>query len=295
MAQNRKIEISALNIKTHPHTPEKYIELFQDVFNLQQVVKMKSDYYGMIGSRTFINENKPLEGITGNINRFLQIDRNKPWFNTQENGEAKPEDIDEIYIPDYLKPNMANFRYAFYPVGHRLFFESYSDGEQIGPATMMNFFKRLFDHRKIQRKYGEVTIIVEPKKESLDDIFTIHTLKKLEMRVSRPNPDDPFESFEYKFYEKMESENANEVETSIKGHDLEPSEETQMLARVAASNGYVKGSGTDAEGKATKESTKEHPLKKRHFYNPKIESAREVFLYSSAAILEDIRKWLAGK
>lgn len=295
MARPKKIEISALNIKLQPHKPELYVALLRDTFKLQQVTCMRSDYYGVLGTHFVINKGNPLDGYTGYISKFLQIDPEKPWFNTKNNKKAEQVDVNEVNIPDHLKPNMENFRYVFYPVGHRLFFETSSDGNTVGPSIVLKFFKSLFEHEKIVKKYGEVTVILEPSVESLKEIFSIHTLKRLDMTITKPNPDDPFENFEHTCYERMNAENADVYETGLKGIDLAPSDETKMLARVAASNGVVKGEGSDFEGTPVKRSTKEHPLRKRYYYDPDIETQREVFLYKASEMLENIRDWLGGK
>ena len=294
MSKPKKIEISGLNIKTQPHSPERYVELFIDVFNLQQAVSMRSDYYGMIGSRSYVDSKIPVDGITGNLNRYLEIDPSKPWYNKKENKEAEFEDVAEVHIPEHLKPNMSYFRYVFYPVGHRLFFETYSDGSQVGPTTVLSFFKKLFNHESITKKYGSVEIFLEPTKESLEDIFAIHELRRLEISITRPNPDDPFESFEHVFYERMSAENADVYENTLKGTDLTPSNETEMTARIAASNGIVKGFGRDAEGNSVNESTRDHPLREKIFYDSDFESPKVVFLQKTVMMLSGIRTWLSG-
>lgn len=295
MGKPKKISISALNIKTQPHSPERYVELFLDAFNLKRRVNMRGDYYGILGYRFFLNNDDPLEGITGNINRYLEIDPNKPWLNVQETKAAEEDDIAEINIPEHLKPNMAAFRFVFFPVGHRLFFETYSDQNSLGPSTVLNFFQRLFAHETIIKKYGDVTVVQEPARETLDDILAIHSLTTLEMKITRPNPDDPFESFEHKFYKRMLDENADIYETTLKGKDLSPSETTKMMARIASSNGQVYGKGKDSDGKIVEELTVDHPLYDAVHYNPDLEDPREVFVYKAARMLEDILDWLKGK
>lgn len=294
MPKEKTIWISALNIKTQPHTPDKYIDLFNDAFSLKQIIKLRADDHGMIGWKRFIDPDSPLEGITGEIYKFLQLDPNRPWLNLQEGKEAEPQELEDIQIPEFMKPNMSSFRFAFFPKGHRLFFETYSDRNRIGPSLVLTLFEKIFSHPSIRDKYGEVDVFLEPSREKLEEILSIFDLRRLEMRITRPNPDDSFE-FEQSVFKRMELESADIYEYNVKGKGINPSEDTRNLARVAASNGYVKGVGQGQDGKRVDESTQKHPLRDHIEYNSDLESSAEVFLCKAKQMLAGLHKWIRGE
>lgn len=293
MSKPMVIKIGALNIKTHPHSPENYIELFQDTFALGQSVRIHGDNYGMLGWRRFLNESSPEEGIYGEIYKYFNLDSKKPWLNVQENKKLSPEEITDIQIPDHLKPNLLSFRYLFFPKGHRLFFELYSDKNQIGVTAVERLFKRLFSHSSIKKKYGDVDVFIEPSREKLEEILSIYNLKRLEMRITKPNPDDPYE-FEASVFKRMNIENSDIIDYALRGKHLTPGDETKKLARVAASNGFVKGFGTDEEGKKADESTVDHPLVDSISYLPDVHDPAETFRYKAREMMDKIRDWLLG-
>lgn len=294
MARAKRIWISALNIKIHPHSPGKYIELFKDAYKLEKSVRLRADDYGIIGWMRFLNTKNPLEGITGELYKYLELDPDKPWLNVEEHKKAEPSEILDIQIPDHMKPNMTAFRFVFFPKGHRLFFEFYSDGNRIGPTLVKKLFEGLFSHDTIKQKYGDVDVILEPSREKLEEILSIYNLKQLQMRITKPNPDDPDE-FEHKVFERMELENVDSFDYNLRGKFIDPDQETKLLARVAASNGYVKGLGRDEEDRRTEESTVDHPLQDRVDYDPDIESPSEVFRYKAARMFDSIAAWLRGE
>jgi hypothetical protein len=113
-----------------------------------------------------------------------------------------------------------------------------------------------------QDRFGEVDVTVIPEANAVDRIFRIPELSRLEIIVLRPNPDDLGE-YEKEVFEKIDKQNARRYETALvkkRGRgSLKPDEDTRALADIAASNGYVKGHGRDAEGLLTDESTRDHP------------------------------------
>ena len=113
------------------------------------------------------------------------------------------------------------------------------------------------------------------------------------MRVTKPNPDDLSE-FEYKVFNRMEMENVDVLDYNMTGKFIKPNDDTKLLARVAASNGFVKGVGTDEEGKRAEEATIDHPLRDKVDYNPDLHNAADVFRSKAAGMLIALADWLRG-
>ncbi len=297
MPRFRSIQVSALNITTHPHSPEKYIQLFQDVFEAARPARFRSNHYGMIGSLHFLDENNPLEGIHGEIYKFLDFNADEPWLNLAEHKKADEHDLRQVNIPDHLKPDFASARYIFLPRSHKLFFESKTaDSKSFGPTTMQKIFTGIFSLKSIRELYGEVDVTIEPSREGLKNIFSIHTLKRLQIVLQRPNPDD-LEETEKEVLERLNQQNAKKMESLLiadSGQSLAPDKGTQTLAKIAASNGHVSGEGKDEEGMRIEESTADHPWHHVIKFNPKTQGAREAFLGQVADMSQKLRRRFRG-
>lgn len=290
MAREKKLIIGALNIKLQPHSPEKYIELFEKAFQVEEPIKVYGDRYGTIGSLFPKDGENMLSGINGLIYKFINFDPKGSWFNFKKRKEADKDEINSVNIPDGLKPTYDSIMYTFYPKGHRLFFAIYDEGKRvISPNGMKNFFNNLFSTQDIEKEFGEVDVIIEPAVDQLEKILNIKRLEKLEIFITRPNPDDHGDE-EQRILDKLNQQKAKNLSynlTSIKNESLSPDEETLLLSRVAVSNGYVYGSGKDEMGKSVHESTEKHPLEKSVWYDS-LESPRMAFEIESQRLLRSL-------
>lgn len=288
MALMKKIRLVSLNITIQPHTPEKYIGLLRKAFQLKRPVKLRGSDYGMIGSCKY---NSKSEMITGDIYKFLSIDLSKPWFNSEKLQKAEDEDLEELNIPAKLKPNLETFRYIFYPKGHHVFVETYSDGNTIGPQQLKRLFTSLFTDQDIVTAYGEVDVTIEPNAETVEEIFNIPSLSRLTIRVTRPNPDD-LEDLEEEIWRRMDEEHISKEErilTGIRGQSIEPSEATRQLAEVAASNGYVKGHGIGIDGSVVEISTVSHPFIAETTYDADVQAPSSAFYQEAERMWASLR------
>jgi len=291
MALMKKIRIVSLNITIQPHSPEMYIELLRMAFKLKLPVKLRGSDYGMIGSFKY---NKESETITGDIYKFLSIDLSKPWFNSEKLKKAEDEDLEELNIPAKLKPNLETFAYIFYPQGHHLFVETYNDGNTLGPMQVKRLIEKLLSSPEIVSKFGEVDVTIEPMAESLEQIFNIPSLSRLTIRVNRPNPDD-LDELEEEVFQRMDEEHVSKEEhvlTGIRGQSIEPSESTRRLARVAASNGYVKGRGRGADDSVIEISTIKHPFIAETTYDADVQSSSSAFYQEAESMWGTIKRRL---
>lgn len=281
MRNVRTIRISQINIAMEsPHTPERYVELFRKAKNIKQPIGLRGEEAAILGPMDFRTYENSKGHISGEIYKFLNIDETAKWFNTIKNEPATEEETNAIVIPSELRPNLKTIEFVFHPHNHKLFFINKDRHHTLSPQLAEKFFQKLFDMTCEKNNIPAVTVTAVPDKESIEEIFSIPTLKKIEITLARPNPDD-FEAAERKFLKKLEKQNAKRIETALialPGQSLQPDDETRILAQVAASNGKVVGYGLDSHGKRIQESTKDKPMDMPYTVNSEIEVSSDVLL-----------------
>jgi len=290
MARQTKMTIGAINIKIHPHTPQTYIELFNDVIKLKRRASLRGDIYGHLSSFSFLNRDETL-GFKGFIYKYLNIDPNEPWFDVDEEKVVDKEQMLQVEVLKKVKPHFSHFMYLFIPKYHRFFFTTYYDKKSISPSSVERFLKGVFYHPDILEKYGEVDVIVEPSIDGLEKIFKIPTLERLELLITKPNPDDHDEA-EQKLLQRLgrlKAKRLKEEYVAESRSSIEPDDELRTLSRIAASNGYVWASGKDLEGKAVQESTTEHPYEEPVWYASD-ENPDRIFVAGAQGMMETIKR-----
>jgi len=281
MRNVRTIRISQINIAMeNPHSPERYVELFRKATKIKTPINLRGDEAAILGPMDFKTYKAPKDHISGEIYKFLNIDETAQWFNTLKNEPATDEETSSIVIPKELRPNLKTIEFVFHPHDHKLFFINKDRHHTLSPQLAEKFFQQLFDLVCDKSDIPTVTVTAVPEKESIEEIFRIPTLRKIEITLARPNPDD-FQAQERKFLKKLEKQNAKRIETALvalPGKSLKPDEETKILAEVAASNGKVIGYGLDSHGKSVIESTKDKPMNTPYTVDSEIEVSSDVLL-----------------
>lgn len=275
MARTRTsaIHIGALNIVLQPHSPEKYIELLRLMARHKFDALVRGDDALLLGSCRYLDPAKPLEGVTGEIYKFLKLDSAAAWFNTEVMDAATEDEIAEINIPDNLKPHFKKFQYIFFPKGHRFYFISAKPKHSLSPGLVKRFFESVF-HRDEFAEFGTLNITVQPDPSGLNELLSLKRISVLRMEIDRPNPDD-LEEMEAEVLKRLNSLNAKYekiefVEASNEG--LRPDKFVTTLAAVANDNGYVSVEGRDEVGTKRYLSTKDMPLHETTKYNPNLTS-----------------------
>ncbi|VGO12642.1 hypothetical protein PDESU_01195 [Pontiella desulfatans] len=266
MGRERKVEVGAINIKTHPHSPMQYAELFEDVYEKEYLGKIRGSYYGIIGNMRCIEEGKPKAGLEGFFYRFMNLDPNAPWLNLESRKVLDKDAEGRPIIPDHIKPDLKRIPFVFFPKTHRLVF----DRKTISPGSLQRLLESIFAHEAIIQEHGSVDVLVESSHESIERILKVHRKTKLTIKISKPNPDEGSDD-EIRVLEKLGAQNADRLEhiLATKEKDgLKPDDDTQILMRTARSNGVVFVEGKDEDGEKVEESTKEHPYTKTDSYNP---------------------------
>lgn len=292
MAKAKKIEIGALNIVMHPHAPLRYVELLRDVRRRQLIAPAHGVRQGTIAN---VAQMKFQGGTayTGDVYTFTHVNVDADWFNVQTHGTADDEDLSEVTLPSHLKPDSARFSYLFLPEIHTLFFEVYYDSNHLSPTTCARLLNGLFNHPKLGSKYGRVDVTPWPSEDELSKALKMPRLDRLDLTITRPNPDTLTQA-EKEMYERMDAQNVDEIQESlkaVKGKSIEPSEETEIKARIAARNGTVHAKGADSEGHPIEYQTSAHPWITKFYYDPKVESAFEMFAEKVAQVKDTWVQW----
>lgn len=284
MARDRKLTIAGINIVTHPHNPESYVRLLKKTFDLRQSVSVRAAQHMMIGELRPYSENDPKQRLAGRIYRFLQIDKNAPWFNVARHDVATDDELRKINIPDELRPNTEMFDFVFYPHGHTLYFDTHSNAARASEQRTMSagqvgkMLSTLFSHQEIVQEFGQVEVTVLPEQEQLERILSIYELRTLTIKVTRPNPDE-LGAAQARVFARLNNLKARQIKyelTAETGQSITPDDDTKQIALVAASNGVVVGHGRDRTGLMVTESTQNRPWLQQVPYNPEVELSTEV-------------------
>ncbi|MAC46594.1 MAG: DUF4747 domain-containing protein [Oceanospirillum sp.] len=244
------------------------------VYKLQGLIK--SGPYGMmIGSLKPSTKDPSELGLSGEIYRFIHLDPNEPWFNSETKEEASENDLQEIQIPNHLLPGLKKIPFVFKPNEHELWFVSSDRKNNLAPKSAAAFFERLFEHPEIQGKYPEIAVTALPDKNSLDDMFATPVIDRLTIELKRPNADDAGKHDE-KFMKKLEKMHVRRQKTEYlaeKNSSIEPDNETKLLADIASKNGKVVIAGKNIQGVSIEKSTEDTPYLEPVLVNPETGSA----------------------
>ena len=294
MSKLKYLSVAAINVRVHPnHNPEIYRRLIKAVFALKRPIQVHGERHLLLlsayASGTKFSEHG---GVRGQIGRFTQINLQDHWLNVETMKEAEKEEVEEVKIPDSLRPNFVPFSYYFDLKSHRFIFEyDGTDGGSLSPNYVLRLLERLFADKEIKKEFGDVDLTVEPSVETVRQIFKMPKLTSLEVVIKRPNPDDHADE-EADFLKRMRKQNAKRAEqkwVASSGDSLVPDEETKAWARIGEHNGVVKAVGVNSNGKRVRISTEEHPAILSDNYDPKKELADSCFLRLTEQMINSIK------
>lgn len=284
MAQDRTLVIAGLNIVTHPHSPQGYVDLLRALFAMKRPVTLRTTQKIMLGELLPLTRGQPTEGMFGRFYRFDQIDPESPWFNVVSHEAATDEEMAAVSIPSHLKPNLVTFDFVFFPQGHRLYFVSKYDKYATSPGSIRKLFATLVEQESIVQRFGKVEITVLPDHHQLRRILSLHRLAKLTIDVIRPNPDDNSDEDE-EVFRRLASQGARRVTqilTAEPRETIRPDRDTEVLARVASHNGKVLAIGYRLDGTREDLSTVARPWKEAIGYDPNIQTGPNALIEFAA-------------
>lgn len=269
----RKIEVAALNITTHPHSPERYLSLIRQAAKAKIMQNITGDKYGMIATCYPLNENKygKTGPITGELFTFTQVDFKGEWFNQKTRDKAEDDELIGISIPDHLKPGLTRYDYVFFPEEHLLFYTQYCQGKTLVSSHAVKLLKSVLNAKQLQEKYGEVDVTAIPDADRLSSMLTIPTLEKLTLNIRRPNPDDQSKA-EQEVLKRMNQlniqEQTQEYKSTLGNSGIKLDNELTTLTHVAAKFGLVEVKGKDLLSKPVSYKTSDHPWSERRYFDP---------------------------
>ncbi len=286
MARKIITKTACINIVTHPHSKERYIELFNDIYGAKLPINVGNRKKIILGS---LHENK-IEGetaLTGLFYRFLDIGGD--WYNMEENTQASEKDLKEIHIPEHLRPDLTKHRFVFYPKSHKLFIQikGESSGDNISIYQIEKYFSRLCEKGFIAEKYGEVFITVIPHSEQVEYMLSSKSIVELSYVIALPNPDFNDEDEVVEWMEEQEIEKDQRVLRSRKGAHLTPNQELKTIGRAAADNGKLSIKEKTETGMKIL-STEGKPLIEDVIHDPKVESPTDTFWNQTIQMLRQI-------
>jgi hypothetical protein len=258
--QLKKIQFCQVNISTTPHSADRYRLLLRAAFSRRVTVPYRGDTHAMIGQLATASVDG-IRMLAGRIYVFNDI--GKRWLDLESREEATPALLEQIEVPENLRPNFKDFEFLFDPVQHRLVFDA-----RLGPNNGARIFSKMLNSEWLLADFGEVAVSLVQASDGLDKIFGLVELRKLTIFISRPNPDD-LEGIEEEMRARLEANHAESRETTYTaraGEGLTPEPRVKILAQVALTNGYVIGHGINQQGAVVDESTKNHPDRYTHVY-----------------------------
>lgn len=277
MARKLKVSAAVLNLRIHPHSADKYVELFRAVFALKTPAQVHGDRNGMISSANFRETDEGV--LSGVITTFTDLPEEGTWFDTEELDEASDEKLADLSIPPNIFPNAATYFFKFTIGDHRFYMETYSRGKSITPRSSLKLIRGLFSHPKIVEKFGQPSISLVQDKDGLAALFSIDRIKKIEITIEKPNSDilaDDFEEEIEKHLLETKAQKVTLVYEAVPGQSLVPSKDIQRAGNVALANGDVRVVGRN-DGMAFDASTNEYPKVLRGQYDPENTSEQQAF------------------
>jgi len=256
--RKRSITYTVFNIRTHPHKPQGYVDLFYKAFDLKKQINLAGEKYCIITQIAQLGKD-PLNGLSGEIARYTKIETNK-WFNLSELRAAVDDETKEIKIPEELRPNFKNFSFVFYPKNHYLVIECKDRHGKMSPQVIEKYFNGLFSTDEIVNEFGTIEITLVPQTDQLDTLFAVKQITNLELVLRRPNTDG-LEDLDDEVLTRLNQQNAEEEMIILKaqrGCSIVADDRTKALSHVAQLNGEVKVKGNDANGKHVELSTRQH-------------------------------------
>ena len=278
MARKLKMSACALNLRLHPHNPERYAEFLYDIYNLKKPIKLRGDRHGMI---SLLNRSDASNGIlSGAITTFLVVNFSGNWFNKDELKMASDEQVLKIDFPDNLHPNSAQFFFQFNTGNHKLYFQTYSSGKELSGKSALCLLQELAADQEIKEKYGDVAITVVQSIDGLNNIYSLPIIKEITISIIKPNSDIFSNDFEGQVEDHLAAAQSKKLTIAYeaeRGRSIVPTREIRAISEVALENGSVKVNGRDNSGGVVKRSTDEHPIQYQDKYDPDIVTENQAF------------------
>ncbi len=268
MAQERKLAVSAINVRITDPAKREYDALFRSILRQRFPVKVyNNDYLILTAFGKFESTRMSWLGVVG---RFTDIPDDADWLDTSTLKEADEDDKSRIVIPDNLKPNYEAFYCGLFPKEHIFVFETFSESERLSPRHVLKWLRAATKTKRSLERFGPVEVDLIPDYDILEKILGSDTIRQLEIVIRKPNPDQ-YTAEQFKAAENRLAElNAREELLAYKAEEdeyLELNEQTEALAKVGAENGKVRARLRE-DGAMKTVSTDDRPIEEHEMFDP---------------------------
>ncbi|MGE4501976.1 MAG: DUF4747 family protein [Thiomicrospira sp.] len=289
MARRIHTKIGCVNVVTHPHTPENYVNLFNRIFESRIDVSIGHQQRMIMGAlQPGVIEQQ--NALTGFLYKFLDVGGDNAWYNIALNEEASDEDLREINIPRHLRPNLTKHRFVFFPDGHKLFIQV--KGEHQNDNVSMNqvekYLQRVCSKEFIIEEFGEVFLTVIPNSEDVEQMLASDAITAISYEITLPNPDYDDED---QYVGWMESQGIYKEQRALKaqrGGRVEPNSELKSLAITASRNGNLQVKEKDTNGITVTKTSSSSPMIESVSFDPSVETATNTFWNKSLQLLRSL-------
>lgn len=285
MPRPSKIEVSAINIRIPADKSRNYIDLINHLFEARIAIKVYGDNF------IAITQFDKKTGL-GVFSKYSEIDIDVNWFDLEDFGPAEPDKVDEVIIPENLRPNLSAFYFQLTDETHIITFESYSESKGLSARSVEKYFRAALKTEDISGIFGRVEADIVKSYGEVERIISLPQLKELEIIIRRPNPDDVSGDLAAQIEQQLSEENAEELRNKISTNNsdgLKPNEQTKRLAMIGAENGEVSGKSI-VNGVQVGHTTEEKPEKIVDTYNKDEVDTRTMFLKLAKRMIDGIQK-----
>ncbi|GGD29032.1 DUF4747 family protein [Sinisalibacter lacisalsi] len=285
MPRPSKIEVSAINLRIPADRPRNYADMIEKLFEKRVAVKVYGDSF------VAITQYQRESGL-GVFSKYSEIDIDGDWFDLEDFGPAGPEKVDEVSIPETLRPNLSAFYFELDEETHILSFESYSESKGLSARSVEKYFKEALSDSAVVQDFGRVEADIVKSYGEVERIINLPNLKELRIVIRRPNPDDISGDLAAQIEERLREQNGEEYEEVTRSKDndgLKPNERTQKLAIVGAENGEVSVKSIE-NGVQVSHTTKEKPEKVVDTYNKEEVDTRSMFRKLASKMVDAIKQ-----
>lgn len=265
MPRMKVFEMGVINVVTHPHSEEQYVEIFE------RLSKQKITAPAGEGHRCQIKLFHKTESHTGGVKtysgQFCRFQHLDDWDNDNTGKPATAKDLEDLDIPDHLIPGMRRFEFVFFPNIHRLCYEVRNEhGKTMSPGSFSKWLTNLFDRAGEDLELEEINIQPQVEHESIEEIFKIPNLQSLKYTNKLPNPDLSGNSADARIEKRLKEQNVREARHELKGTKIAPDQQTKDEVEAAAHNGHVLARGKMDDNSPKTINTTDHPMKLRVEY-----------------------------
>jgi hypothetical protein len=250
MKDTAQLHIASLNVVSHPHTPEGYIDLLVNTHkrSIENSVKIEGKKNGFL---TMPNIEKTPGGVPigcdGKIITYDGIITGATLYNLIKEEVASDDLKKKISIPQGLGQNMRVIYYYFDAKKHHMVYTSKYRNTSMSPMTAAKFLKEAI---LLANPGVDVEVTPEPDKREIQDALELPTITKVVISLSIPNSDSLTGDVDAYIKDLQIQGVIRETKelTGAKDKGLHLSALTKQQAMLAQSNGYTTVSGINQDG-----------------------------------------------